>query len=158
MPGLTNEYVQNLGEKICEKKFLGVFCSEMKPSTPNKGEFSMIFNLDKCDGKGTHFVAIYCKQKKLYYFDSYGLPCDNREIKSYIKTISESRKCYYNASCVQSFKSIFCGFFCLSFILSQESNITPFNFIKSFKKNLDKNDSVACKIIIDSVNKKQNCK
>ena len=157
--GLTNEYIEKLGKKICTKNFLGCFCSDMTPETPKSGEYSIIFNLDNCNGKGTHFIAIYCKKNELFYFDSYGVTCDNPKIKKYIKTIANSRKCLYNTKCIQSYKSVFCGFFCLSFILSQESNINPIEYIKLFKKsNLDVNDTIACKIIIDHVNKKQICK
>jgi hypothetical protein len=156
--GLTNEYVQDLGKKLDKKTFLGVFCSDMKPQTPNNKEFSMIFNLDKCSGKGTHFVAIYCNKNNLFYFDSYGLPCDNLKIKKYISSIKDSRRCFFNTKCIQSYDSVFCGYFCLSFILYMKCYSNQNNFIKLFKKTqLHLNDGIACKMIIDFINNEQNC-
>lgn len=153
MPGLTNDYVSKLGKKICGKSFLGVFPSCTYPMLNKRlNKFSIIFNTDRHDEKGEHFVAVSCNNSTLYYFDSFGRKCNNKDIKLFIKKNLNGKKYVYNKKCIQDINSTFCGFFCLSFIISLNKNV-PFNvFLKKFSlSNLNDNHNIVTKIIIDAI-------
>jgi hypothetical protein len=103
--------------------------------------FCLIFNLSKHNTKGSHFVAIYASKTELLYFDSYGKNITNKDIKAFINKNIKYRKLIVNRKCIQSCSSIFCGFYCLGFLLSQKLNIPLRSFISFFDlNNPNKND------------------
>jgi len=148
MAGLSNIYLLNLAKKLNLKKFKGIFSCDTLPK-PEKHweEFSLISNLSKYDEKGSHFIAIYVLPDKIIYFDSYGIKCTNEFINEYLQTIGKNL--FYNTRRIQDVDSIFCGYFCLAFILVTESSEYSFdNFMNNFdKKNLLNNENIVTRII-----------
>jgi len=141
MSGLTNKYVEEIGRKILGKIFLGTFPCDFNVQTKNRKVFCLIFNLSKHNTKGSHFVAIYASKTELLYFDSYGKNITNKDIKEFINKNIKYRKLIVNRKCIQSCSSIFCGFYCLGFLLSQKLNIPLRSFISFFDlNNPNKND------------------
>jgi hypothetical protein len=65
---------------------------------------SYILNMDN-----KHWVALFVKNKKGVYFDSYGVIYP-LEIKDFCKNI------IYNDDTIQSINSVLCGYFCLFFL------------------------------------------
>ena len=87
-------------------------------------KLGIVFNLDKHDEPGSHWVALYGDLKKndIYYFDSYGLEPPN-EIEIFMNRMQEEGKklnrnidLYYN-DIRHQFKNSECGVYCLNFII-----------------------------------------
>jgi len=148
MSGLTNGYVENLGKKHC-KYFLGVFPCNVQPKiNKNTKNFSLIFNESKHDEDGTHFIAIYSRDNTIYYFDSLGLKCENEYILKFMNQFG--RNIIQNDKQIQSYNSIFCGYFCLSFITFMTKHDNVKKFLNIFNdKNLKLNDKIVVELLIN---------
>jgi hypothetical protein len=115
---------------------------------------SYVVNLDKTDGNGTHWVAIYYKPEYILYFDSYGVYPPKEIIDN-----AKSKNLYYSNFIIQNEKSVLCGWFCLGYLFFiQNSKIKPikkrFNeFTKLFYNNEEINDSVVISYINEIVDK-----
>jgi hypothetical protein len=152
MSGLTNKYVEELGKKIIGKQFLGTFPCDIHPNPGRKAKFSLIFNLSKHDTKGTHFIAIFANSKYLMYFDPLAHECDNKDILFFLNNIKGKRIIKTKFRKIQSCESIFCGFFCIAFLLANHKNISLPIFFKQFKRtDLDKNDSIVTDFIMNNI-------
>jgi len=146
MSGLTSKHLESFGQKHCEN-FLGVFSCDIHPEINGKKVFSVIFNESTHDEDGSHFVCIYAREKTLYYFDSLGLKCENKYILQFINLCN--RKIVETNIQIQSYDSIFCGYFCLSFILFMCLNISYNKYFNFFSKtNLTLNDKIVVHLII----------
>ena len=66
---LTNfeisEYYEN------EPRFNGVYSRDNLPANIKKGAY--VINLDEYQYAGTHWIVLYVKNKKVVYFDSFGV-------------------------------------------------------------------------------------
>ena len=153
MAGLTNQYLEDLGKRVCGKSFLGVFPCDVQPQLDKRlNKFSIIFNTDKHNEKGEHFIAIYCNRKEIFYFDSFGKKCKNKYIKKFIKNNTKKRKFVSNSVCIQNKTSLFCGLFSVAFINSKMKKIPFAKFISKFsKQQKGLNDFVVTKMITDAV-------
>lgn len=146
MSGLTNKYVENLGKHYL-KTFAGVFPCNTHPDVKESEHFSVIFNESKHNEEGTHFVAIFANKQHLYYFDSLGLKLENRYIKLFCT--SQGRRLVENKEQIQSFDSLFCGYFCVCFIMYMEATMDFSQFCNHFcKSNLKINDTIVVDFII----------
>lgn len=154
--GLTNHYVNNLGKLILKHNFEGVgpvdcFFMLNKKIPKSDKNLSFIINLSDCNEKGSHFVAIYVSSNKIYYFDSYGLPPFSPEIKKFIKKNKINGRTFkYNSQLIQNKDSIFCGYYCIAFLMSFDLNMTRTSFNKIFK-NENKNDTTVINFIIKCI-------
>ena len=117
-----------------------------------KNVFYLVFNLSKHDTKGSHFIAICADGKNLMYFDPLGHKCDNKDILSFLNLAKKKRKLRTKFQKVQSCSSIFCGFFCIAFLLSRHSKEPLHSFFKHFNKsNLELNDNTVVKYITNKI-------
>jgi len=103
------------------KGFLGVYAhnqvDSLKP--PKKGD-SLIMNLDDSNQAGSHWVAFYFSPLHACYFDSFGVPPDNRSLK-YLRKYD--KPVIYSKIQLQEDQSSECGFYCMTFIrLMTEGN------------------------------------
>ncbi|CAI4232646.1 unnamed protein product [Auanema sp. JU1783] len=84
LPALTNLDLLALVDVLEIKYFRGIF---MRDSLPPQGieekEVGKV-NLDSSSGKGTHWVCYSRNEKKIYYFDSFGLD-PPIELQKYLK-------------------------------------------------------------------------
>jgi hypothetical protein len=146
MSGLTNKYVEEIGKEHCNN-FLGVFPCNIHPEIKERKTFSVIFNESKHNEEGTHFVCVYANENKAYYFDSLGLKCENNYILQFLK--NTQRIIIENNRQIQSYNSIFCGYFCLSFIIFMfiKNNFKKY-FIFFSEKNLKINDNIVTDLLI----------
>jgi hypothetical protein len=152
MSGLTNQYVEDLGKQIIGSKFIGTFPCDIQPQVSKKKCFSVVFNLSKHDTKGSHFIAIFADDANLMYFDPLGHKCENADILSFITKVKEKRKLKTKFPKIQSCSSIFCGFFCLAFLISRHRKLALSSFFNNFnKKNLQSNDKTVVNFIIDNI-------
>ena len=103
-------------------------------------------NLDEYSDIGTHWVAL-CAQNnnnKVIYFDSFGVECIPKEIKTFINHFLSSTLHNKNIIAsifrIQAYNSIMCRYFCIVFIdfMLARKTLTEYTNLFSpnnFKKN-----------------------
>ena len=139
---VSNIYLNNLGKYL--KNYEGTFSSDnIKKYNSRKKNCTFIINLSKTSEKGTHLIAVQIKKSrgvKVFYFDSFGLPCYNKDILNFIHNISN--KYSYNNLQIQHPNSDYCGVYCLGFVMHQDdTNKNYKDFLKMFNSdNLFSND------------------
>lgn len=154
MSGITNKDLEKLSRLFLNKNFLGVFPCDVIPNS-NKDNMSVIFNLSKHNEKGSHFIAIIKRLKKIIYFDSFGKECDNEDIRKYLRKFNLHIE--YNKEQIQDNSSSLCGYYCfyfLYFCFMQNRSLAA--FIKKFNinpQNLITNDTVLMKYITKVIEK-----
>ena len=93
-----------------ESRFNDVYSED---NLPNKiKDVAYVMNLDQYSGIGTHWIAVYAKNKDITYFNSFGVEHIPKEIKAFIK----NRDIKTNIFRIQAYYSIMCGYFCVGFI------------------------------------------
>ncbi len=81
--------LEKLGRKMINN-FIGVCSSDEMPYIDND-EFCFISNLDNSHQSGSHWVAVYVKNKNMYCYDSFGRDINNI-MHSYIISYSKKHK------------------------------------------------------------------
>lgn len=77
----------------------------------------VIFNYDNSDEPGSHWCAVYIKEKgKVEYFDSFGFPPLNEPLLQKINSLSGVKDAIFNTSCFQGNSSV-CGQYSLTYLL-----------------------------------------
>lgn len=148
--GLKNIELESLCKKILSKTFLGVFPCDYKLKIKCEKNFQVIFNLSKHDETGSHFVAINKTKNHIEYFDPFGLKCMNKYIKKFLKSFKI--KLIENRFKIQDDSSIFCGLFCMCFLLCRKNRKSIQTFVKYFSPNNYKiNDGVVTNVIINEI-------
>ena len=125
-----NEILKN------NKNYIGTFSKNNVPILKNNQ--STIVNLANSSDKGSHWIGMKYVDKKLFYFDSYGIPY----IPDIIKKQYSDNKIITNIYRVQGDLSVECGKFCIMFIQSNIKNKSDYiKFLLQFEKNdFEKND------------------
>ena len=95
-------------------------------------------------------MAISFKNNDVIYFDSFGLPCTNKDILTFIYSVN--KKYQYNALEVQHLTSNYCGLYCLAFVMHQDKGNQKFEkFLQMFNvKNKLENDNIVVKYILNN--------
>ena len=128
-------------EKILadDDQFLGCFPLDMLPAFPNQFPRSMIINTDVASMPGEHWLGLVLGKYKCFYFDSFGLPILDENIKSFLKKRYNSA--CVSDKCIQATSSELCGKFTIAFVTYVRS-VSQYNkFLSIFdNKNLQKND------------------
>lgn len=144
----TNEINQCLKN---QKSFVGTFPANMiKPQFRLPASF--VINTspwmeNRNSSQGTHWVALYItKKSKGVYFDSFGLPPMQRDIRLFIE-----HHCTggfkYNTQTLQHPLSSVCGVYCIDFVMNIESPGSLRIYLSRYKTNLQLND----KLVVDAV-------
>lgn len=120
--------------------FKGVFPCDLLPS-----RFTLpavfVINLSPHHEPGSHWVALYISERGLaYYFDSFGMPINNKFIHAFLKM--HSKKIAYNSNQVQHLISNKCGKFCCGFVVNVLKSIPIDRFLNKFGTNLLINDFI----------------
>ena len=139
---LTNfeisEYYEN------EPRFNGVYSRDNLPANIKKGAY--VINLDEYEDEGAYWIVLYVKNKKVVYFDSFGV---EHVPKGIIKFI-QKEDIIANIFRLQAYDSIMCGYFCIKFIDYMFDDKTLIDYTNLFSPNdFKKNDTVIKDIIID---------
>ena len=115
---------------------MGTFSKNNVPKLKNNQ--STIINFANSNGKGSHWIFMKYVDKKLFYFDSYGIPY----IPDIIKNQYSDNKIITNIYRIQSNDSNEYGKFCIMFIQSNIKNESDYiKFLLQFEKNyFEKND------------------
>ena len=155
MSGLSSIYIENL-MKICIlniKKFIGVLsCDIFLDMTKNdKIKLSpgqgIILNLSSSNHPGSHWVAIFTNADgDAEFFDSFGVALFDSKIIEALQL--QNLKVVNFEKMIQDQNSIFCGFYCVAYLLCREVNISRNEFATFFYDNdLLKNDYRCIEII-----------
>ena len=116
MNGLRSDYLEKL-VRLCVSNFQNVVACDQLTSMCDGDRF--ICNLDRSFEKGSHYIALAIQNGKCVYFDSYGFPCLNEHIEAALIRNNIS-KLYYSKKTIQNGISLFCGYFCLAFLICDE--------------------------------------
>ena len=131
------EYYKN------EPRFNGVYSRDNLPTNIKKGAYVII--LDEYEDAGTHWIALYVKNKKVVYFDSFGVEHVSKEIIKFIK----NKDIIANIFRLQAYDSIMCGYFCIKFIDYMFDDKTLIDFTNLFSPHdFKKNDIIIKDITI----------
>ena len=119
-----------------EPRFNGVYSRDNSSDKIKDGAY--VINLDEYSDIGTHWIALYVKNKIVTYFDSFGVEHIPEEIKKFIN----NKNIIANIFRVQTYDSVMCGYFCIGFIdfkLKGNSltDVTNLFSLNNFKKNDD---------------------
>lgn len=124
---LSNEEIYKINDKLKIKNLLVINKDDLKNidiNNYNNYNYNYIINIDKKNGYGTHWVAIY----KNIYFDSYALKAPNI-IEDYFKN-----GYHMNDNQIQPLNnnSQYCGWLCLMFLneMNKNKNINITNYMK----------------------------
>ena len=108
-----------------------------------------VVNTDPSDKAGEHWVVVaILKNKKAYYFDSFGFPPLVPAIASYLN--KNSSEVTYNSATLQHPDTKSCGLFCIDFIRKLSSGCTYKEYIQAYTRNLGVNE----KRVVSSINKR----
>ena len=119
-----NEILKN------NKSYIGTFSKNNVPILKNNQ--SKIVNLANSNDKGSHWKGMKLVDKKLFYFDSYGIPY----IPDIIKNKYSNFRIITNIYRIQSNSSNECGKFCIMFVQSNIKNESDYiKFLLQFEKN-----------------------
>lgn len=156
--GISNIFLNDILSRAINNNYLGTFACNMLMSYKIPVNKGLIINLSKKSEIGSHFVAVYVhSSEEITYFDSYGLPCYNKYILDFLK--KQKKRVICNKISIQDDRSLFCGFFCMAFILFCTYFYNKFDksedmlktFIKIFdQKYLMLNDTI-CENLITSL-------
>lgn len=123
--GISNTLLERLGRMGCSSDFKGVYSADYIPQKQlaRVPRFLMIVNLGERRGKrGTlpvgHFVSICAEPSKIKYLDPYGLRCYQPKVVKFLKLCN--RPVVENKTQVQDLSSVYCGFFCLLFVMYED--------------------------------------
>ena len=105
-----------------------------------------VINLDEYEDAGTHLIALYVKNKKVVYFDSFGVEHVPKEIIKFIK----NKDIIANIFRLQAYDSIMCGYFCIKFVDYMFDDKTLIDYTNLFSADdFKKNDKFIKDIIIN---------
>jgi len=103
-----------------KNKNISIYCvakDELKKMDILKNNQSVVINLDDIQGPGTHWVCIIHKNRRLFYYDPFGIEHMPTDVNKYIKRHKNS-SCYTSTEQNQNMLSNKCGWFCLACINS----------------------------------------
>lgn len=108
-------------DNCTREKFIGIFSIDTLPITV-KFPSCFIFNTDRHNGPGEHWIAVYFdKFKTCYFFDPLGFPPKFYNLSSYFKKLS--KKLVINHHRYQPFFSRKCGYYSFLYLLMKCRNI-----------------------------------
>ena len=119
--------------------FMGCFPSDNLPEIDNHLPRSIIINTQPAEGGGEHWIAIVMTRKSCFYFDSFGCPIIELDIKKYLSKYY--MKVVYSDICIQHVMSVKCGEFCIGFVTQVRTRKSYLSFLSNFNfKNVLLND------------------
>ena len=117
--GVTSDYLAELARNCLEKQPEVLPCDIFKSESvlaPNKG---FIINSQMSNLPGSHFLCVLIKEEEIIYFDSLAFPILNAYIITKLKTENTNprKPIRYCDQAIQGANSVFCGLYCLSFLI-----------------------------------------
>ena len=133
-----------LRHNITKKIYLGTFAIDKLPETVRYPS-CMIINNQKSTEPGEHWIALYFgKNKNSEFFDSFGNSPERFGLEKYIK--KHSSKIKFNKKKLQSDFSLFCGYYCVLYLIYKCKGYSLNYFLNLFDNPID-NDKIFLKLI-----------
>ena len=119
--------------RLTKESFRGVFPSNRLPKTISHGKaHGFVINLDPAHKSGSHWTALYISvNNDGFFFDSFGLPVFNKNIKLFINQHCRTIRC--NESLLQHPTEVTCGLYCVYFLIRMCKGDTIPRFLALFK-------------------------
>lgn len=155
--GMTNDVIEMLCKNAGGSHFGGVFTADSLPfHLASQPRFIIVVNLGRRRGAFAvgHFVTIAAVEpNKIYYLDSFGLPCWQPNVTRFLKACG--RKIVWNMRQIQSFESKFCGMYASLFASCLDGSPPSFE-MKFFRKKsmLMKNDALCSRYFLRILNQR----
>jgi hypothetical protein len=128
---------------ITKKVYIGTFARDELPEKLNY-PCCFVLNTEPRSSSGGHWLAFYfSKERRGYFFDSYGKPPKFFRLTSFMNKHSQFWR--FNDQRIQGM-SEFCGYYCMLFLLFFARNQEN-KFFMQFKQNYDNNDKLIAKLI-----------
>lgn len=105
---LNNQEIEQMAY-IMKIPFNGCFAKDTLKGTIKNGGY--VVNLGDSKTGGSHWVALYCENKNVCYYDSFGAIYPN-----IIKSFCKNKTILYNVRVIQDLKDNHCGYYCLAFL------------------------------------------
>lgn len=156
--GLSNLYILNFLGKLKLKHWKGVFSSDNIPKFKKDENYAIIVNLSRSNEHGSHFIVLAQRRGQVFVFDSLALPYSLlpqsiQKIMTHFNTISILTKP------IQSTHSLYCGFYCIYFILYLSLKELKLRLQFSPKlfslTNLMSNDNLCLNLIVNMIKAKK---
>ena len=124
--------------------YLGTFAIDQLPKEVRYPS-CLIVNNQKSNQPGEHWVAIYFgKRKQAEFFDSFGNSPKTIGLDKFIKLHSKTMT--FNKVKLQSNFSLFCGYYCVLYLIYKCKKMSLNYFLTFFKKPVD-NDRIFLNLI-----------
>jgi hypothetical protein len=119
-----------------------------EPYTKNK----IVINLDDKENTGTHWVLLFIKDNKMFYFDSFGIPPPEEVVNK-----KNDKRLFYSTNQIQPRNSILCGYFVCACLYWLNKGRDLYDFVDKFgMSNEQKNDKII-KDIFNNATVNDNC-
>ncbi|GIY37616.1 hypothetical protein CDAR_125921 [Caerostris darwini] len=97
--------------------FKGVYASD-KNTFHKRKKYAFVVNSDESSEPGSHWLAFYCENGCIEFFDSFGNPPDFYDPRFHEITLRYPTVCW-NSTPLQNLTSNVCGMYCTYFILKR---------------------------------------
>lgn len=127
--------IDNIAKKLKIKGFQGIFMKdEINKLLPLRNNKCFIFNLQRTDEQGSHWVCCFKKENILYYFDSYG-----------VRPPVYLGKSYFNTFRIQT-ENDGCGIYCIIVLYEcMNKNKNFIDILLNLYNNADRNSTAKTK-------------
>ena len=123
------DMIMNL-DKFSKNKYIGTFAFDKLPKKI-KYPSCFIINNQPSHMDGEHWIAVYfSKNKSCHFFDSYGNHPKYFDLNNYLKKFCN--KIFYNKKQLQTNKSVYCGIYCILYLLFKCRGYSLKKFLKNF--------------------------
>ena len=149
--GVSSTYLAKLAKHCLKEQPEIIPCDVFLNQSELAVNKCFIINSQISDLPGSHFLCVLIKEDEIIYFDSLAFPILNDYIKTKLKTTNKPiRLC---DEPIQGANSVFCGLYCLSFLIVCQRKKRPFQeFLTMFSYDdppvcFDRNEEVCASII-----------
>lgn len=147
---ITNIEIMNVAQRFgINNKLLNIIMKD-EAHMIKKNQYYII-NLDKSNGRGTHWTALICNKSTCMYIDSYGTPPPQKILMKLKKMYNN--QVYFSDFIAQDLKSVACGYFALSYIITYHIYRHQYSLLQIASKYIDyfdddttKNDNLVAKL------------
>ena len=117
--GVTSDYLAELARDCLEEQPEILPCNVFKSESVLSVNKGFIINSQISDLPGSHFLCVLIKEDEIIYFDSLAFPILNSYIITKLRreNTNPRKRIRYCNQAIQGANSVFCGLYCLSFLI-----------------------------------------